>query len=70
MEKEKKVFCERCSKELSSIAIVWLELSQTDGNYYRATEFPANHISQGFFPFGNACAHAENIERLSKEDKK
>lgn len=46
--------CERCNERLNPETVVWLELSQTDGRYYRT--LPRGHKSQGSFPFGRACA--------------
>jgi hypothetical protein len=54
---------------------VWLELSNTDGKYYKIDELskrsiPEGHISQGAFPFGSTCAkeqlkETENEKRTS-----
>ena len=46
--------CTECNEILSSKKTVWLELSITDGNFYK--EIPINHISQGGFPFGLKCS--------------
>lgn len=46
--------CQRCGEELHPDRVEWLELSNTDGKYYRA--IPEGHISQGAFPFGQTCA--------------
>jgi hypothetical protein len=54
MSKEK---CEQCEKVLNPKRTVWLELSNTDGNYYLPENFPKDHISQGAFPFGSTCAN-------------
>ncbi len=54
--------CENCGEVLKSEKIVWLELSLTDGNYYK--EIPENHKSQGAFPFGKTCAN--NIIKTQK----
>ncbi len=61
MEKE-AIYCERCNEKLNPKTAVWLELSQTDGKYY--TEIPVDHVSQGGFSFGKACAKTQ-----LKEDK-
>ena len=53
-------FCERCGEPLKADRIVWLELSITDGRYYR--KLPANHESQGGFPFGQDCARSESTQ--------
>ena len=58
--------CEKCGRILDNNKIVWLELSNTDGNYY--TEIPEGHISQGGFPFGKACANQELKETNNKID--
>jgi hypothetical protein len=60
--KPEKIKCERCGQVLKSIK--WLELSQTDGNYY--LEIPKGHISQGLFSFGTACA-ADQINETNKK---
>lgn len=52
--KEEIIKCERCGEKLNPKKVKWLELSQTDGNYYH--EIPKGHISQGSFPFGTSCA--------------
>ena len=52
-----RIFCERCGERLRVSAAKWLELSETDGNYY--VEIPKGHISQGCFSFGTACATTE-----------
>lgn len=49
--------CERCGEILVAERVVWLELSQTDGKYYRT--LPVGHISQGGFPFGSTCAEKQ-----------
>jgi hypothetical protein len=46
--------CTKCNEILDSKKIIWLELSNTDGNFYK--EIPSNHISQGGFPFGLKCS--------------
>ena len=46
--------CEKCNEVLRPEKIKWLELSNTDGNYY--VEIPDGHQTQGFFPFGTKCA--------------
>ncbi len=51
-----KIYCERCNKILDESKITWLELSNTDNKYY--LKIPKNHISQGCFAFGKACANA------------
>ncbi len=55
--KKPKIQCQRCGEELKPGKEVWLELSNTDGNYY--TEIPDGHVSQGGFSFGTACAKAQ-----------
>ena len=52
----KIIRCTKCNEILKS-KIVWLELSNTDGQYYE--QIPENHISQGGFPFGQKCAQTE-----------
>lgn len=61
---DQKIYCERCGERLNPIKAVWLELSNTDGNYY--TNIPKNHISQGGFSFGSACAKTQLAETKSK----
>ena len=55
--------CERCGEVLDNKKAKWLELSQTDGNYY--TTLPNNHISQGAFSFGTHCATKQINETLN-----
>lgn len=48
--------CERCGERLILARIVWLELNSHTGIYSRNEgETPAEE-SQGWFPFGSACA--------------
>lgn len=51
------ICCERCGEILKPQRIVWLELSNTDGFYYK--DIPKGHVSQGVFPFGSHCAKKE-----------
>lgn len=46
--------CERCNEILNPDTAIWLELSNTDGNYY--LEIPQGHETQGLFSFGKACS--------------
>lgn len=55
--------CERCGEVLNIKKAKWLELSETDGNYY--TTLPKGHISQGAFSFGTACATKQINETLT-----
>jgi hypothetical protein len=53
--------CQRCGEVLIAKRVVWLELSNTDGRYYKINSLtersiPEGHISQGAFPFGSTCA--------------
>ena len=48
------LFCERCGQPLNPDRVVWLELSNTDGRYYK--KIPEGHMSQGAFTFGKACS--------------
>ena len=61
--KEQTIWCERCGEKLNPKTAVWLELSMTDGNYYK--EIPDGHDSQGGFSFGKACAKSQ----LKESDK-
>jgi hypothetical protein len=58
----KIIKCERCKEVLDNKTAKWLELSQTDGNYY--TTLPVNHISQGNFSFGTTCATKQINETI------
>ena len=49
--------CTRCKREIKPENAKWLELSNTDGMYYDC--IPDDHISQGWFLFGNDCAQTE-----------
>ena len=60
---EQTIWCERCGEKLNPKTAVWLELSMTDGNYYK--EIPDGHDSQGGFSFGKACAKSQ----LKENDK-
>ena len=52
--KEQTLFCERCGDKLNPSKAVWLELSMTDGRYYK--EIPKGHDNQGGFSFGKTCS--------------
>lgn len=56
--------CERCEEVLNPKKVKWLELSQTDGNYY-VDKLPVGHISQGAFSFGTACATKQIKETVN-----
>ncbi len=58
MNKQETIRCERCNEILNPNTTVWLELSNTDGKYYRGN-IPKGHTSQGAFAFGRACAVRE-----------
>lgn len=62
--KEQIIRCERCGEILNPKKAKWLELSNTDGNYY--VEVPKGHISQGGFSFGTACATNQINETIQK----
>jgi hypothetical protein len=49
--------CERCNERLNPKTAVWLELSMTDGKYYK--QIPEGHLSQGGFSFGIACSKTQ-----------
>lgn len=52
-----KIKCEKCGEILKPDTVVWLELSITDGKYYK--NLPEGHESQGAFSFGKTCAKNE-----------
>lgn len=55
--------CTRCNRPLTGVRKpVWLELSNTNGQYYGEGRFPEGHVSQGGFPFGEACAMSQCID--------
>jgi len=56
--------CERCGEVLNPKRVVWLELSNTDGRYYK--KIPENHVSQGAFTFGRSCSVNELKETRNK----
>lgn len=56
--------CERCGESLVWKRIKWLELSETDGNYY--VIIPEGHKSQGYFAFGTKCATQEIRETIKQ----
>jgi len=60
--KQEIIKCERCGEILIPNRVKWLELSQTDGNYY--VEIPKGHISQGAFSFGTTCATIQLKETI------
>jgi hypothetical protein len=55
--------CERCGQAIDPKKAKWLELSNTDGNYYETT--PKGHISQGGFSFGTDCATTQLKETIA-----
>lgn len=77
MNSKHKIMCERCGEVLNPKRAKWLELSNTDGNFY--IEIPKSHVSQGCFAFGTACAFnqldyqtklkGEKNERTNKQNK-
>lgn len=61
--------CERCNEIIDANKAVWLELSNTDNNYYK--EIPQGHESQGGFSFGTACAKTQLKEtKKNNNDRK
>jgi hypothetical protein len=64
MSKEEVIKCEMCCEILKPSNVVWLELSNTDGKYYKA--IPEGHESQGDFPFGLTCSAKQLIETNKK----
>ena len=42
---EQTIRCERCNEKLNPKTAVWLELSNTDNQYY--VHIPQDHVSQG-----------------------
>ncbi len=64
---ENIIRCERCGRILDPKKAVWLELSNTDGYYYK--DLIEGHVSQGAFPFGPVCAKDElEISKIANED--
>lgn len=58
--------CQRCDEELHPDRIVWLELNSHTGEWTKeAKEWTDGPESQGWFPFGVACAK----RRLKGEDE-
>jgi hypothetical protein len=51
--KPQVIRCERCDEILDPKRVKWLELSITDGKYYKV--IPTGHESQGGFAFGSKC---------------
>jgi len=59
-----KIRCTRCNEVLNPKKVVWKELSNTDNKYY--DDCPGDHVSQGGFPFGSACAKTQTKEDHGK----
>lgn len=59
------IHCERCNEKLNPKTAVWLELSMTDGKYYKT--IPEGHQSQGGFSFGIACSRTQLKEDQTNE---
>lgn len=55
MEIRKIQQCEFCGKNINPATAKEVELSNTDGRYYREGDLPQGHISQGFFTVGSDC---------------
>lgn len=68
MKKSHKDKCTRCDQPLNEKTTKWLELSNTDGNYYH--QIPDGHDSQGGFPFGTKCATIELRETVKRLQEK
>lgn len=47
--------CTHCEKPINPAKTAWLELDQRDDTYHDRGDVPDN-LSQGWFPFGIACA--------------
>lgn len=60
--KTQVIRCEKCNEVLEPKRVKWLELSETDGNYY--TTIPKGHKSQGAFSFGTTCATKQIKETI------
>ena len=58
--------CTNCEKSINSDKEVWLELSNTDGNYYH--NIPTDHVSQGCFAFGPDCAKKIAVDKPVKQE--
>jgi len=48
--------CQCCGRILNDRTMVWLELNCRTGRYVANGVFLPDEESQGFFPFGKACA--------------
>jgi len=55
-------YCTKCGQKLDPKTAVWLELDQRDNTYHSRGDVPEN-LSQGWFPFGSACARRESNTR-------
>lgn len=51
-------YCTHCKKPLNG-TVAWLELDQRDNTYHDRQDVPPEK-SQGWFPFGVACARKVN----------
>ena len=57
MKQEKTTKCHICDRVIKNESkIVWLEFSDTDGEFYVPGSVPENHYSLGCFPIGADCA--------------
>jgi len=65
-KKGEKNYCERCGDEILPGREIWLELSITDGKYYKT--LPGGHESQGYFCFGKTCAGRINDDDIIGQD--
>jgi hypothetical protein len=54
--------CTCCGRSLNHKKIAWLELDQRDDTYHARQDVPPEK-SQGWFPFGQACAR--KVEKAS-----
>jgi len=64
---ENEETCVRCERTLNKKRIVYLELDQERVTYHE--ELPEGRPSQGFFPFGAACAKQQLKETAAKQAK-
>ena len=58
-------YCTCCNRDLSGHAVRMLELDQRHNVYHDFRGVPENK-SQGWFPFGLACAKKKTKEAISK----
>lgn len=68
IKKNENILCSRCNEVLKHNRIIWLELIEATDDFYKKGILTGKK-SQGWFPFGSACAEIKIKEREERESK-